>query len=231
MSGRKPAIQVYRGSLTPAQIAEGMNAAARNAKRLYEDAETMLAVKRYPTACSLAILSIEEAGKMSILRELSCAADKVRQKTAWKRYTDHRSKNVQWIIIELAAKGAKTIDDLRPIFDEQSDHNDVLDVIKQLGFYSGCYGKAHWSEPAEVIDEKLARTIVVAAKVLVPKHDTTEREIELWIEHVGKHWPRPEMRAGAIAFEEAMIKEGLGRHSIDEVKAFFGLVPGQDPAQ
>jgi AbiV family abortive infection protein len=94
--GRKPAIQTYRGKLSPKQIAEGMNAAARCAKRLYEDAETMLAAGRFPTACSLAILSIEEAGKMSVLRELSCATNKARLNVAWRRYGDHREKNVQW---------------------------------------------------------------------------------------------------------------------------------------
>ena len=198
-----------------------MNAAARNAKRLYEDAETLLAAERFPTACSVAVLSIEEAGKMSILRELSCATNNARQNAAWRRYIDHRAKNAQWIIMELAGKGARTLDDLAKIFDVQSGHTDILDVIKQLGFYSDCYGQAHWSEPFEVIDEQLARSIVVVAKVLVPKHETSEREIELWIDNVGQYWGTPAMRAGAIAFEEAMIKEGLGRHSIDEVKAFF----------
>jgi AbiV family abortive infection protein len=221
--GRKPAIQTYRGKLSPKQIAEGMNAAARCAKRLYEDAETMLAAGRFPTACSLAILSIEEAGKMSVLRELSCATNKARLNVAWRRYGDHREKNVQWIIIELAMKGARTIEDLRPIFDRDSDHPDILNVIKQLGFYSDCYGNAHWSEPHEVIDEKLARSIVLAAKVLVPKHDTSEREIELWIEHVGRHWAKPEMFAGAVAFQQALIDEGLSRHSIQEVRDFFGI--------
>jgi hypothetical protein len=130
---------------------------------------------------------------------------------------------VEWIIIELAMKGARTIEDLRPIFDRDSDHPDILNVIKQLGFYSDCYGNAHWSEPHEVIDEKLARSIVLAAKVLVPKHDTSEREIELWIEHVGRHWAKPEMFAGAVAFQQALIDEGLSRHSIQEVRDFFGI--------
>jgi hypothetical protein len=29
----------------------------------------------------------------------------------------------------------------------------MLDVIKQLGFDTDCYGNAHWSEPSKAIDE------------------------------------------------------------------------------
>jgi AbiV family abortive infection protein len=223
VAGRKSAIHAYRDKLTPKQVAEGMNAAARCARRLCEDAEILLAAGRYPSACSLAILSIEESGKLSVLRELSFATNKARLNTAWRRYADHRQKNAQWIITELTAKGARTLDDLRSVFDPKSDHSDILNVIKQLGFYSDCYGPAHWSEPQEVIDESLTRAIVFTAKVLVPKHDTTDREIELWIEHVGQYWGQPRMYAGAIAFHEAMEKEGLARYSLDEIRAFYGI--------
>jgi AbiV family abortive infection protein len=224
MAGRKRAINAYRGKLSPKQVAEGMNAAARCAKRLCEDAETLLAAGRYPTACALAILSIEEAGKPSVLRELACATNTTRLNEAWRRYSDHRQKNAEWIITELFAKGARTLDDLWSVFDPKSDHPDLLNVVKQLGLYSDCYGDAHWSEPHAVIDEKLARAIVCTAKVLVPKHDTTEREIELWIKHVGPHWGSPQMYAGAIAFYEAMENEGLSAHSLEEIRRFFGFV-------
>jgi hypothetical protein len=33
----------------------------------------------------------------------------------------------------------------------------MLDVIKQLGFDTDCYGNAHWSEPSEAIDEQTQR--------------------------------------------------------------------------
>ena len=58
----------YRGRLTAAQIAQGMNAARDNAQRLATDAATLLDARRFPTAASLAFLSIEESGKISILR-------------------------------------------------------------------------------------------------------------------------------------------------------------------
>ena len=61
----------YKGKLDPEQIAQGMNAARRNAQRLADDAKLLLSAKRYPTAASLAILSIEESGKVSILRGIA----------------------------------------------------------------------------------------------------------------------------------------------------------------
>jgi AbiV family abortive infection protein len=41
-----------------------MNAAARNAARLVSDAEILLGAKRYPSAAALAVLAIEESGKL-----------------------------------------------------------------------------------------------------------------------------------------------------------------------
>jgi len=55
----KKQLDSYRGQLNPVQITDGMNVARRNALRLLEDAEILLNSGRYPTALSLAILSIE----------------------------------------------------------------------------------------------------------------------------------------------------------------------------
>lgn len=222
MAKRKKAIERYEGDLSTAQIAAGMNAARRNAIRLFEDAKVMIEVKRFPTACSLAILSIEESGKVSLLRGLSTAPTAKHLKQAWKDYRDHQSKNAAWIIAELAAKGAQTLDDLAPMYDPQSDHSAVLDVIKQLGFYTDCYGKAHWSEPIEIINEKLAQQMLFVAKVLLPKSETSEREIQLWVKHVGhREWGTGDMARGALEFAKAMIEEGLSTRSIEEVERFY----------
>jgi hypothetical protein len=65
----------YRGELSPKQVADGMNAASRNAIRLLKDAEILFEAKRYPSASSLAALAIEEVGKSPILRSLAVAKD------------------------------------------------------------------------------------------------------------------------------------------------------------
>jgi AbiV family abortive infection protein len=50
-----------------------MNAATKNAGRLAKDAANLLESGSFATAASIAILSIEEAGKVSILRTLALA--------------------------------------------------------------------------------------------------------------------------------------------------------------
>ena|SRR5437762_3106144 len=215
----------YRGPLSLEQVAEGMNAAGRNAKRLCEDAQLLYDSGRYATALALAVLSIEESGKLSLLRGVACATTEERLKEAWKEYRDHRAKNVAWIMGELVAQGAKTLKGLAPIYDKDSDHPALLDVAKQLGLYTDCYGAGHWSEPTAAIDQEFAAHIVRIASVLVPKHETTIREVELWVEHVGKHWGTPQMLGGSVEFERAMQREGLKQYEIGEIEKFFGLTP------
>jgi AbiV family abortive infection protein len=219
----KRLIEPYRGQLSPKEIAHGMNAAGRNAKRLLKDAKLLNEAKRFPTACSLAILSIEESGKLSILRSIATAQDEKELRRRWKEYRDHQMKNVMWIITELAGKGARTLDDLKPIFDRESEHPAILDTVKQIGFYTDCNGQGHWSEPDSVVDEGLAQKMLDIAEILTPKHETTEREVELWIAHVGPHWGTPEMKKGAVEFYKAMLMEGLTQHRVEEVEQFFGI--------
>lgn len=61
--------------LSASQITEGINAAISNAARLAEDANLLLELGRYPTATLFAILSIEEAGKVTIPRELALISE------------------------------------------------------------------------------------------------------------------------------------------------------------
>lgn len=48
-----------------------MSAARRNGKRLLYDAITLFDLKRYPSAFARAVLAIEEAGKLTVLRQLA----------------------------------------------------------------------------------------------------------------------------------------------------------------
>ena len=144
----KKRLAQYGGELDAEQIAEGINAAQRNARRLADDAKLLLNEGRYPTAASLAALSIEESGKRSVLRGLAFAPSEEILK-AWKDYRSHRSKNAAWILPSLVADGARDLDSLRLATDSSAEHTAVLDQVKQLGLYTDCLGDAHWSEPGE----------------------------------------------------------------------------------
>ena len=112
----------FKGKLTPAQVAEGINATRENARRLAKDAQLLLEAERYPTAASIAALAIEESGKESILRGMVLARDDKEVAQDWRDYRAHTKKNAAWILPDLAAKGARTLEDLRPMFDQSSLH-------------------------------------------------------------------------------------------------------------
>ncbi len=183
----------------------------------------MLEAKRYPSACSLAILSIEEAGKFPILRQLACAKNKNAANVAWRAFNNHREKNAHWIFADEARKGAKTLLEFNKLYDRASNHPTILDTLKQIGLYVDCYGDAHWSAPEDVIDETIAKTAVRTSGVMLPKKEVTAREIELWVLHLGQDWNNRIAVEKYLAFEKAMIAEGLSEHSLEDVERFLGV--------
>jgi AbiV family abortive infection protein len=213
----------YKGALSPQQIADGINAAKKNAYRLAKDAKFIFDDGKYPSAVSLAILSIEESGKVSILRALSLAKDEKEVAECWRDYRSHTKKNVSWILPELAAKGARRLEELRPIFDETSDHPYLLDQIKQVGFYTDCLGQAHWSIPEDIIEESLAKILVQIAEVFSKnKEEISVLEIELWIKHMKPVWKTSisAMKAALIDWSKDMIENGLSSREVADMERF-----------
>lgn len=200
-----------------------MNVATANARRLAEDADILLASGRFPTAGSIACLSIEESGKVSILRQLATATSNVEVTEAWRSYRSHTRKNVQWLLPQLAMQGARKLDDLRPLFDEGSDHPYELDHLKQLGFYTDCLDKRRWSLPTEVIDEQLASMLVRTAKLLVSKREVSSQEIDLWMLYVGSA-PKSDinqMKQALVDWYTAMQEAGLRPQGSNEMERFI----------
>ncbi|HUE91603.1 AbiV family abortive infection protein [Pseudomonas sp.] len=213
----------YKGELSASEIAAGMNAANTNAMRLANDAQKLLETGSFPTAASLAALSIEESGKVSILRQLSTASTAEETKASWKNYRSHTSKNAQWLLPELAIKGARKLEDLRPLFEEGAEHPFILDQLKQLGFYTDCLGNKNWSIPSVVVNEDLSKSLVQTAKLLAGKSEVTTKEIELWIEHVGKasRSDFDAMKEALITWYAAMQDAGLKEGETNSMKNFI----------
>jgi AbiV family abortive infection protein len=174
----------FRGEISLAMIAEGMNAARASAKRLLDDAKTLYDAGRLPSAVALAILSIEEAGKVSILRGMVLCETEQEWRQGWKAYRTHTSKNTAWILGELAAKGARTLDELRSIAEPDSDHPEVLDQLKQLCLYTDCMNSSKWSTPDNVDVTAFAPYILLMAKALATGGEVTEKELHLWRHHL-----------------------------------------------
>jgi AbiV family abortive infection protein len=215
-------LKPYRGILTLAQIAQGMNAATANAWRLAKDARLLLTNSSWPTAASLAALSIEESGKVVILRRFITAPDD-ELKNLWREYRSHTKKNLNWIVPDLVAKGAGSLNDFRPIVDRTSDHPEVLDALKQLGFYTDCLGQAHWSTPSEVLDEALATSLVRAAEVLAPGRSVSVRELEFWEKHMKPVWKKSDdwMKKALANWYAEMQTEGLVPAGANKMEAFL----------
>ncbi len=214
----------YRGPLSVAQIAEGMNVATENATRLATDARILLNAERWPTAASVASLSIEEAGKVTVLRRLLTATgDHVRP--IWKDYRTHTKKNVLWIIRDLVTNGARKIEDFGAIVDSNSNHPRTLDLVKQLGFYSDCLGDGHWSAPNEAINRDLASSLVEVAEIVAPRRVISIRELELWIEHWNPNHPEGDvgMMRGVADYYAAMQAEGLAPAGPNVMATFLRL--------
>jgi AbiV family abortive infection protein len=217
-------LKPYKSKLSAAEIADGMNAALKNASRLTEDAEIMFNNGRYPSAASLAILAIEEAGKVPILREMSEAEDDDSLKKFWRAYRSHKSKNVSWIFPRLVQDGGRKLEDFLEIFDPQGEHPAILDSVKQIGFYTDCLGEKNWSIPAEVVDRKLAEGLVSIAKIFSKEKVHTEREILLWRKHmkgIPKGLDEPLKRA-LLSWHEEMKSEGLAKDGDIPFADFIG---------
>lgn len=213
----------YKGELTPQQIADGINAANKNAYRLARDAELLCDAGRFPSAASLAILSIEEAGKVSILRQLALARSETELAESWREYRLHTKKNVSWLMPELFVKGARRLEDFRLLFDKASDHPYVLDQLKQICFYTDCLGRAHWSIPENHINESLAKGLVQIADILgKPQKEVTVLEIELWIKHIKPVWRTnlTAMKTALIDWSKDMVKHGLSEKNENDMEKF-----------
>lgn len=212
-------LKQFRSFLTTDQVAAGMTCAKLNAKRLAMDAQILFDAERYPSALSLAVLSLEESGKLTILREMATAVTEYEILELWKRYRRHTAKHALTLMPARIAKGARRAIQFREcVEDKAQDEKKTYDALKQLGFYTDCLGKAHWSMPAEVIDRKLAEILVrFAVTISSRERHTTTREIELWAMHMQAGLTRPNL----INWARAMVAEGIEPEGYAEELAEF----------
>lgn len=221
----------HRSQLTPAQVAEGMTRALQNAERLAEDAKMLLKAGRIPSAVALAALSIEESGKVPILRQMATACGEKEWIELWKAYRSHTKKNTLWIFGDLVQNGARTLDELRPLVDPDSDHPDILDQLKQLSIYTDCFKNAKWSSPIEADLHATAPYLVKLAQILGRPKNVTVDEVQLWQKYVlpVKDAPMAIQKEAVAAWFHEMTLLGLSEALPEEVEAFLGRHSG--PAQ
>ena len=196
-----------------------MTCAKQNARRLAEDAQLLFDAERYPSALSLAVLSLEESGKLIILRRMATAVADQEILELWKKYRRHTAKHSLTLMPERIAKGARRASEFQQCIDDTAqDEKETYDALKQLGLYTDCLGMAHWSIPSEVIDRKLAEMLVrFAISVSSNERETTSREIELWVMHMQSGMTRPNL----INWAKAMVADGMQPEGYAEGLADF----------
>ena len=216
----KTSLNPYFGRLNTKQIYEGISAAQSNSVRLIDDANLLFENNRYPSATALAVLAIEERGKIIILKRLAILQEDKELRKTWKEYRHHRAKNAGWIIPELVRNGTQKLHEFRSAVDKSAVHTFLLDNLKQISLYTDCLGKRHWSIPKDVITEEVAKEILSLAKCMWCEREVTLREIELWVEHVGTHFAQATMLQAVANFQTAMKREGLSDFDGNELLEF-----------
>lgn len=216
----------YNNKLDAKSAAEGIRLAKENAKRLLDDAELLFENGRIERSVALAILSIEESGKSSIIRSILLTDDAKDLKKEWQNYRKHTAKNLSWILPELVSKGARNLEEFRPIFNSENDHGQVLDNLKQLSFYTDVFSSKKWSDPKDVIDKELAEMILLSAKILSSKEEGIDSEegLKLWIKHIKPVW-KSEMslmkQALIDCYKEASELGIIQKEKVGEMEKFI----------
>jgi AbiV family abortive infection protein len=209
-TGAYRALKQYTGPLDAKQIAEGMRAAIKNAQRLFRDAETLVGLGRYPTATALAILCLEETGKVRLLRSFAWSRDEDDLDGHWRDFRKHTAKTVdaaRWAfpgnLVEIAAEWRARGTPMTQEFLERASRRLASNLAnskhlphrfekaKQLAFYVDCLTDGDtagpiWSEPMIASDRARAEHYLETARKVVPVHDVDDREVELWVRYVGQ---------------------------------------------
>lgn len=214
-------LKPYVGPLTAKEIAAGIAASQANALRLIDDAALLLEADRYQSATALAILAMEERGKVIILKRLALVREPADIKEVWREYRSHRAKNAGSILPELVQQGARTMSAMASAVDAKAEHTGLLDAVKQISLYTDCLGDRHWSVPSEVVDESLARSMLHSAKMMWGSRTVSVRELELWGQLVGPHYGQSTMVGAIVEWQKAMLAEGLSETQPEELEAFM----------
>lgn len=216
----------YKNRLDAKSAAEGIRLAKENAKKLLDDAQLLFENGRFERSVSLAILSIEESGKPSIIRSILLIDDDKELKKEWQNYRKHTAKNLSWIFPELVSKVAQNLEEFRPLFDSKSDHGQILDNLKQLSFYTNVFSSKKWSIPKDIIDKELAEMLLFSAKTLSIEDEGIDSEggLKLWIKHMKPIW-KSEMiimkRAMLECYKEAAELGIIPNEKVGEMEKFI----------
>jgi AbiV family abortive infection protein len=218
--------------LTLEQIAQAMNAARRNAHDLVEDAQTLLDAGRHVRAAALAILSIEESGKVDVLRCLAGARDADDRAAYVKDLLSHRAKNAHWIIGALRREYPFPPLMLTALKGRDGAHAAYLDKLKQSAIYTDVADDGTSKEPKDSIDQSLAQELIQCAIELTSDTITTPRELELFRDRLSACERLEQLPDTITAYYRDLMSEGLWSGDAETLFSRLGfIVPCNESAE
>ncbi|GBD95239.1 MAG TPA: AbiV family abortive infection protein [Nitrospirae bacterium] len=104
----------YNGRITIDQIVGGISCCLENAKELFLDAQILRRSQRYPRALSLLLMSMQEAGKIEILRKMASisSGDQKKWKKLWKQFRSHEIKDALGYSHKICTEFSKSAGDI-----------------------------------------------------------------------------------------------------------------------
>jgi AbiV family abortive infection protein len=181
----------YNQRLTPIKAAEGIKVIMENSLSLLSDAILLFENNRFERAFTLSILSIEESGKIPILRSILLEDNQKELNKLWKNFRTHTEKNWALFFLKIPVDESTKLEDFKALFDNTNNQGQEFENLKQLSIYTELFKNSNWHSPKNLISEKLAKNTLNTTKLFVNDNlsaMTTEPELELWIKHLKPVW-------------------------------------------
>ncbi|MGN6381394.1 MAG: AbiV family abortive infection protein [Dyella sp.] len=177
-----------------------MQHAVSNGLRLLEDARILRAGGRYPSATALALLAIEEFGKVSAIRAVFIAQNAEELRSSWRNFRSHKAKNVMWPASEMDWSKSEVLRNVFSLSNPKSPLPEFGDLVKQLSLYVDLLASGEWWVPERDVHVDLAEKFVASAEYLarICAADSKE-ELELYAEAIKRYPER------TLASAEAML--------------------------
>lgn len=185
---RTVGLEPFAGQLTLLAAASAIQAARLNALDLLETAQLLNERQRYAHSTALAVLALEEAGKVQILMLMVAGVGDLSEH--WRAYRRHTSKTASMnFALELRASAHfpnLSAEELRRVRENGPGPED-LDALKQLALYSDCFkadDAAAVHLPRNIDWRQWSEERLAEATALVKYlRDYPPEELELWAKH------------------------------------------------
>ncbi|HKW62653.1 MAG TPA: AbiV family abortive infection protein [Candidatus Acidoferrum sp.] len=220
-SQNKKALAIrYEGELTAIDAANAIRAARLNAIDLFDTAEILFTLKRFPHSMAFSTLAIEESSKPTVLLSIFCAEDDQQRIKGWKSYRSHLAKTadlnkaiesrIRVTFPQIPREEAKRIGEAGPT-PKELEYNKQLAVYsdcvtESAGFVCHCPGVSEWRQ--------LAWERLCEAQALVHAlRDRPPGELEIIRKHIRQRPPNgdPVLTLKELhreLLERGFVKEG-----------------------